>query len=197
MRSNLEIPMTLDSYGLGGADRTRAGRRGLYVYNVHSRELAVPAERVGALLDGLASPGDRLWPHESWPRMRFDRPLGVGAAGGHGPIRYSVEDYRPGSHVRFRFNAPRGFDGTHGYDVETVDATHATLTHSLVMRAHGEARLLWPLVWRPLHDALIEDSLTKAERELGLTATTMAWSAQVRLLRGLLGSRERRSLKSR
>ena len=178
--------------GTYALDRAHAGRRGLYVYNVHSRMLPVRAERVGELLDSLASPVDRLWPFETWPRMRFDRALGVGATGGHGPIGYSVDDYRPGVHVRFRFHAPSGFDGTHAYDVESVDATHATLTHSLVMQAHGRARLTWPLLFRPLHDALIEDSLTKAERELGLPPTAPLWSARVRLLRALLARAGRR-----
>jgi len=126
--------------------------------------------------------------------VRFDRPLAVGATGGHGPIRYSVEDYRHGVHVRFRFHAPRGFDGTHAYDVEPVDATHATLTHSLVMQAHGRARLTWPLIFRPLHDALIEDSLAKAERALGLPPAATPWSPRVRLLRSLL-TRGRRAMR--
>ncbi len=189
MHSRLEIPMSSDAYAF---DRATDGRRGLYVYDVHSRTLPRPAGPLGELLDSLASPTDRLWPGETWPRMRFDRPLAVGATGGHGPIRYSVEDHRPGVHVRFRFHGPKGFDGTHTYDVESVDATHATLTHSLVMQARGPARFTWPLLFRPLHDALIEDSLSKAERELGLPPTPSPWSSRVRLLRALLAPAARR-----
>lgn len=181
--------MTVDS---GLLTSSGLGCRGLYVYNVHSRLLPVPAGRVGALVDGLASANDRLWPHERWPRMRFDRPLAAGARGGHGPVRYTVEDHQPGVHVRFRFNAPRGFDGSHAYDVEPVDAGHATLTHSLVMHARGPARFTWPLLFRPLHDALIEDSLTKAEAALGVPATPVPWSRRVRLLRALLARSARR-----
>ena len=62
----------------------------MLVRNVHYRALSVPPADVAPLLDGLASPTDRLWPVEAWPRMRFDRPLQVGAQGGHGPIRYTV-----------------------------------------------------------------------------------------------------------
>ena len=39
----------------------------------------------GRLLDGLSAADDRLWPKDRWPAMRFDRPLKVGARGGHGP----------------------------------------------------------------------------------------------------------------
>lgn len=51
------------------------------VRNVHERWLAAPAAMVGALLDSLAGPEDRLWPSQQWPAMWFDRPLGVGATG--------------------------------------------------------------------------------------------------------------------
>jgi hypothetical protein len=53
--------------------------------------------------------------------MRFDRPLAVGAIGGHGPIRYVVEAYDPGAMIRFRFTRPAGFDGVHGFTVVTRD----------------------------------------------------------------------------
>ncbi|MFB6520879.1 hypothetical protein [Streptomyces sp. NPDC056401] len=42
---------------------------------------------------------DRLWPHGSWPAMRLDPCLSVGAKGGHGPIRYTVSAYEPGVRV--------------------------------------------------------------------------------------------------
>jgi len=87
------------------------------VGNLHERYLPAPPAVVGALLDGLASPADALWPTVWWTAMRLDRPLGVGAHGGHGPIRYRVEHHDPGRHVRFRFEAPAGFDGFHEYAV--------------------------------------------------------------------------------
>ena len=57
------------------------------VLNIHERELEADAARIGALINSLASKEDRLWPKHVWPRMEFDRPLGVGANGGHGPVR--------------------------------------------------------------------------------------------------------------
>jgi hypothetical protein len=156
------------------------------VRNVHQRFFPVPPERLAPLLDSLSSRNDLLWPFEQWPRMRFDRPLGVGASGGHGPIRYDVERYEPGQRVVFRFRAPRGYDGMHALVVEPTDGG-ANLRHEVEMRTHGPASLTWPLVFRPLHDALAEDALDKAERALlGAVRRPARWTWQVRLLRSLL-----------
>jgi hypothetical protein len=156
------------------------------VHNVHERSLPVPAGRLGELIDALASPDDRLWPHESWPRMRFDRPLGVGAVGGHGPIRYVVDRYEPGRSIRFRFTAPRGVEGTHTLDV--IDEPNGSrLRHVVDIEARGRARLSWPLVFRPLHDALLEDALDKAERTVtGAVRRPAKHSIEVRALRAAL-----------
>ena len=39
------------------------------VMNVHERLLPAPPERVGALLDALAGPDDRLWLTAAWPEL--------------------------------------------------------------------------------------------------------------------------------
>jgi hypothetical protein len=69
----------------------------LPVYDLRTHRLkASPAEEVGALIDSPAGPHDGLWARDLWPEMRFDRPLVVGADGGHGPVLYAVEAYEPG-----------------------------------------------------------------------------------------------------
>lgn len=161
------------------------------VENVHERLLPASPERAGALLERLASDDDPLWPRDRWPRMRLDRGLAVGSRGGHGPIRYAVEAHETGRLVRFRFEGPRGFDGTHTLDVRpagsgTPDGVWCVLRHAIEMRTRGSARLSWPLVFRPLHDALIEDALDNAERAVGAMPAPRAWSRRVRLLRRLL-----------
>ncbi len=153
------------------------------VLNVHKRMLQTPAEKVGELLDSLSAKDDKLWPHQCWPRMKFDGPLAVGASGGHGPIQYSVEEYVPGKRVVFRFHGPKGFDGFHGYDVSEVDSDNAELRQTLEMKLHGLARITWPLLYRPLHDALIQDSFGNAERALGLQVHVSKWSWVVKVLR--------------
>ncbi len=117
--------------------------------------------------------------------MRFDRQLSVGAVGGHGPIRYTIEGYEPGQRIVFRFTRPKGFDGIHGLEV-LHEGQGARLRHFIHMRLRGTARVTWPILFRPLHDALIEDALDKAERSFGLTPVPHAWSFKVRLLREAL-----------
>jgi hypothetical protein len=46
------------------------------------------------------------------------------------------------------------------------------------MRVRGQARLTWPLFWRWLHAAVIEDSLDRAE---GVRRSR--WGVYVRLVR--------------
>ncbi|MBK5096978.1 MAG: SRPBCC family protein [Gemmatimonadetes bacterium] len=154
---------------------------------IHERYLPSRPDEAGALIDSLASPKDRLWPRDAWPSMRLDSGLRVGSAGGHGPIRYSVEAYDPARLVRFRFTAPRGFGGTHEFEVIPT-GEHATLRHVIDMRVSGLARLSWPAIYAPLHDALIEDALDRAESTLGVGAGRRSpWSPRVRALRRVLG----------
>ncbi len=157
--------------------------------NVHERSFRCSANQAGELLDSLASPHDVLWPSKHWPRMRLDRPLGVGATGGHGPIRYSVTAYVPGRKVTFRFLSPQGFVGTHWFEVLDNGASSTTLRHTIDMSLHGAARLSWPLAIRPLHNALVEDALTNAQVALGENPTPMKWSPWVHLLRKVLSPR--------
>ncbi|GAU66297.1 hypothetical protein SSP35_02_06700 [Streptomyces sp. NBRC 110611] len=154
------------------------------VYNVHERVLPVPEAEAGLLIDGLSGSGDRLWPSGDWPPMLLDGPLAPGAAGGHGPVRYTVAAHVPGRWVRFTFSGPRGFDGFHEYTVHPLGPDRTLLRHTLAMRARGPARLTWPLAFRHFHDAVLEDSLDRAERACtGTVARPARWNRYVRLLR--------------
>lgn len=164
------------------------------VHNLHERSLRATPAQVWDLIASLASANDRLWPVENWPRMKLDRALGVGASGGHGPIRYVVDAYsRESGIVRFRFTAPHGFDGDHRFELRCIDDHSVLLRHVLEMRTTGWARLTWPLIFRPLHDALVEDGLARAETEVGMTPHIRPWSPWVKLLRRLIaGANARR-----
>jgi hypothetical protein len=153
----------------------------MHVLNIHERQFAAPPPEVGALMDGLGSPSDCLWPPR-WPRMRFNRPLAFGASGGHGPIRYDIELYEPGKRIRFRLRSPRGFDGFHGFEV-LANESGTTLRHTLEMNVHGSARVTWPLIFAPLHDALVEDCLDAAAIALHEQPRSRPWSGRVRFLR--------------
>ncbi len=156
------------------------------VLNIHERELPASPQQVGALIDSLSSRDDALWPRASWPRMAFDRPLSVGAVGGHGPVRYVVQAYEPGRSIRFAFTGPRGFDGHHRLEIVRPTAQRCVLRHTIDMTTHGAAVITWPLVFRPLHDALLEDALAVAQAALGQTPVVRPWSLWVKALRRLL-----------
>ncbi|MGW7272418.1 SRPBCC family protein [Streptomyces sp. NPDC054864] len=154
------------------------------VLNIHERTLPAKAQDVGSLLDSLAGPDDQLWPVERWPAMRLDRGLAVGSRGGHGLVSYTVVAYVPGQWVRFAFDGPRGFQGFHEFTVHADGDDRTVLRHTLAMRARGQTRLTWPLMYRWSHDAVLEDSLDRVERALtGTVARPARWSRYVRFIR--------------
>lgn len=106
------------------------------------------------------------------------------ACGGHGPVLYGVTKYESGRHVRFEFKRPAGFHGYHEFIIEPEGSGATTRSwHVLQARMTGPALILWPLFFRPLHDALIEDAFDKAEREvLGAVRSKASWARVVRSL---------------
>lgn len=143
------------------------------ITNIHQRALSQPVD-----LLAVAGPNDPVWPYGRWPRMKFDRGLVVGARGGHGPVRYVVEEVSP-SRLVFRFTPPdKGFAaGLHGTHRFEYDGT--TLRHVIEAEAGGLAWLKWQFIIRPLHDALVEEALAKAAG-----AERRPDSLWVKLLRG-------------
>lgn len=152
------------------------------VRNVHRRVLAVRPDEAETLLRGLASHEDRMWPGDLWWPQRFEGGLVAGAKGGHGPVRYQVESVAPRS-VVYRFPRRGWFRGTHRFDL----APHAggtELVHTLEGTLHGRGHVLWPVMVRWLHDALLEDVLDRAEAAAGTPPARPArHSAYVRFLR--------------
>jgi hypothetical protein len=78
---------------------------------------------------------------------------------------------------------PRGFEGTHGFEVDSR-LGRTVLRHALRMRTSGLASLTRLTIFRPLHDALIEDILDRAAVSTGNAIKKPArGSAYVRALR--------------
>ena len=165
------------------------------VYNVHERRLQARPEDVGKLIDSLAGSGDLLWPRERWPAMEFDVGLRSGARGGHGPIRYHVADYIPGERVVFRFDDAgliRGFHGCHLFEA-LPRRDNVVLRHIVDGECSFTLWLKWHLIVGPLHDALLEDSLDKAENGIANgTVTSSQWSPWVRFLRWIIARKRKR-----
>jgi hypothetical protein len=157
------------------------------IINIHTREINASLPVVGAILGSLASNKDLLWPYEKWLPMLLDRPLSVGATGGHGEIRYFVESYEPGESVLFRFTAPQGFIGTHCFSLKELDSHTIQIKHEINMRLEGSAKISWPFIIRWLHDALVEDAFDKVEATITSHPIHRTWSLWVRFLRYMLG----------
>ena len=162
------------------------------VQNRHARRFPADPEVVGTLIDGLGSREDRLWPRERWPALTMDGPLDESPKGGHGPIRYFVQEYERGRRVLFRFTGPPGFDGTHRFELRPA-AGGCQLEHVIDMKVRGSAILSWPLLFRPLHNALLEDALDKAEAHVrGEEWRPRPFPWTVRLLRRMAARRRTR-----
>jgi len=150
------------------------------VRNVHEREIGAPLERLAPLLDRLGGPDDELWPAPAWWPMSLDRPLGVGADGGHGGVRYHVSEHDPGRRVRFELRPGGGLAGYHELSLEPLGPTRTRIRHEAVCRFGGAMRVLGPAVLLPLHDAVLEDLLDNAERVgTGTVRSPARWSAWV------------------
>lgn len=158
------------------------------VRNVHQRLIPVAAQRLASLVD---RPED-AWPAPQWPALVLDRPVSVGARGGHGPIRYHVTAHEPGRRVAFTFDPGMGLVGTHTFTVEPAGPEAALVRHVLEGEVAGFARLRWSLVVRWLHDAVLEDLFDRAEAAVGTgPARPARWSPWVRVLRRAMpGARE-------
>jgi hypothetical protein len=150
--------------------------------NVHTRVLDAPPDALSPLLEGLGSPGDRLWPGSLWPPMRLDRGLEPGSRGGHGPIRYHVTRRVPGRLAEFEFD--RWYEGSHRFEIEPAGPGRTLVRHVLEGTPKGIMRLGWPLAFRWLHDALVEDAFDKAQAAVeGTTWQPRGWPPYVRVLR--------------
>ncbi|MET9696119.1 SRPBCC family protein [Streptomyces sp. NPDC006529] len=155
--------------------------------NVQERTIDAPATEVGALLDRLGTPDDRIWPAPAWPPLVLDAGPAVGSRGGHGRIAYAVVAYEPGRRIRFAFAPGRGLDGHHEFVVIPQGPERCRISHVARGRLEGRMRLLWPLMIRWLHEALLQDLFDNLQRAAtGHLPRPARWSLRVRLLRRAL-----------
>ncbi|QKW10672.1 SRPBCC family protein [Streptomyces sp. NA04227] len=131
------------------------------VRDVHERVVAASADRVGALIDRLSTWEDPVFPVPDWPPLRLDRPLGVGAVGGHGGLEYEVVAYEPGRRIRFDF-LPAG-TGHHELTVEPLGPDRCRLRHELFAPQGPADWLLWIAAIKPVHEAMVEELFDNAE----------------------------------
>ncbi len=168
------------------------------IRNVHERRLNAPPAGAGTILDTLSSKDDVLWPNDRWPPMKFDSSLRVGAKGGHGPIRYAVTAYVPGRIAEFQFDGTgltARWDGRHLFEV-IPRKSHVILRHTIDAAGDPKTWLVWFFMIRPMHNALMEDALDRAQSALGAPVKKQArWGPWVRLMRRMAAKKARRPYK--
>jgi hypothetical protein len=168
------------------------------IFNRHDRIIPAEKDALGSVLDSLSGPEDALWPREAWPPMVLDSTLKVGAAGGHGPVRYRVSDYVPGRRAVFQFDRAGlmgGVDGRHYFEV-VPRRGQVIIRHDLEGDCDLGMWLKWTFFVKPLHNTVIEDAFDKVESRFSRTAVKCShWGPYIRFLRWVM-ARTRRRLKA-
>lgn len=159
------------------------------VLNIHKRTINQPKSKVAKLLETLSTVNDEIWPKEKWPKMKFKNGIRVGAKGGHGPIRYSVEKYNPNEIIQFRFLKPNGFIGIHKFEITELTDEETEIKHTINMYTKGRATFIWLLAIRPLHNALIKDGFNKLENSFSKINKNTEWSLWVKVVRKQLAKK--------
>ena len=158
-------------------------RSNLKVLNIHNRIIDRPIQSIADALGTLSKENDRVWPFEKWPAMRFKEDIGIGAKGGHGPIKYTIEKYNPTKEIQFRFTKPKGFDGIHKLELKECSDQKTEIIHTIDIKTSKKATLQWLLFIRQLHNALIEDAFDKLENNLTDNRQQTQWNLWVKTLR--------------
>lgn len=153
------------------------------VVNRHTRIINEPIEKVSQLFETLATSKDQIWPSQNWPAMRFRDGLKIGSRGGHGRIRYTITDFKPGEHIKFEFTKPEGFNGTHELNIKAISNDASEINHIIKMNTTFKASLFWVFVIRWLHDALIEDAFDNVENYYSEEKTKSTYNLWVIILR--------------
>ena len=89
------------------------------VLNIHKRVINQSKNKIEKILNTLSSENDLIWPKEKWPAMKFKGGIKAGAKGGHGPISYFVEKYKPNEIIQFRFLKPN--NGIHMFEIKELN----------------------------------------------------------------------------
>jgi len=156
------------------------------IFNRHDRIIPADQNALGSVLNSLSGPEDALWPREKWPPMVLDPALKVGAAGGHGPVRYRVTEFIPGRRAVFQFDRAgllAGVDGRHYFEV-VPRREHIVIRHDLEGNCALGTWLKWTFLVKPLHNTVIEDAFDKVESRFSGTAVKRSQSGLwVRFLR--------------
>jgi hypothetical protein len=163
------------------------------ITNIHQRQYEQPHSVISEIFDTLASTNDRLWPWEIWPPMILNTGLTMLSSGGHGPIGYYLSNYDHGKSVEFTFTRPRGYIGTHTFEVVKISDKSTLLRHTINMNLNMNGIATWYLAIKWLHDALLEDCLDKVHNQLADTQVYSPHNFWVKSLRKVLKRKREKS----
>ncbi len=156
------------------------------IVNVHKRVLNQPKENISKLLETLATEHDEIIANDKWSPMKLNEGLKEGSIGGHGPIKYTVTKYIPGNYIQFEFTRPKGFNGSHSFEITELEGTKTEIKHTIEMNTTVTGTLIWIIAIRWLHDAFMEDSFDKVENKYLSAKKKTEWNIWVKVLRRLL-----------
>ncbi len=125
-----------------------------------------PLSKIAEILETLSTKQDLLWPEENWTPMILDNGLCVDSRGGHGIIKYYVTKYEYGKIVEFCFVEPEEFKGAHRFELSKPSDNRTKIKHTIDVQFNLKGLILWYLIVKWLHDALLEDCLDKVENNL-------------------------------
>ena len=160
------------------------------VINIHTRNINQPKTKIAELFKTLSSKNDMILATDKWFPMILDNGLKIGSKGGHGPIRYTVQDYQPKKLVQFKFTKPDGFNGFHQFEITELENNMTELKHIIDMNTTIRASFLWFIAIRWLHDAYIEDAFDKVENNFVTVKKVSKWNIWVKFLRNVLKPRK-------
>jgi hypothetical protein len=157
----------------------------MQIINKHERVVKTEKSKIGQMLDEICIKEKTVWPRDRWPAIEFEKSMSVGVAGGHDGIRYTITKYIPGKYLECKFTAPVGFIGSHTFEIIEIDNSTCKISHISRITPKGKIRILWPIIMRPLHDAMLEDLFDNVEIAAGLNPNKKRWSFWVKMLRKL------------
>ncbi len=161
------------------------------IVNIHQRDYELPLSVVSEAVNSLSSQNDLLWPKEIWMPMVLDNGLNPESRGGHGPIGYFVQQYEYGKFVEFTFTRPKEFVGTHRFELSALGPGKTRLRHTIDMQVTFKGVVMWYVVIKWLHDALLEDSLDKVHNLNHTSHVHSPHGFWVRTLRNMLRKKKK------
>jgi hypothetical protein len=153
------------------------------VLNIHKRIIQQPKAKIAELFKTLSSENDMMLATDKWSPMILDNGLKLDSKGGHGSIRYTVQEYIPDKSIQFQFTKMKGFDGFHKFEISELENNVTELRHTIDMKTSGNATLLWSIAIRWLHDAYMEDAFDKVENHFTTEKKISKWGMWVKFLR--------------